>query len=209
MTDQIQQGSEDWFAQRLGKITASRISDLMATIKTGESASKKKYRNELIRERLTGKRIDHYVNSHMDRGTDLEPLARASFEIKTNCFVTQVGFITHPIITMAGASPDGLINDDGLIEIKVPMPETHLDYILDNNNYFKARYYNQVQFQLACLPERKWCDLVSYDPDMPDDLQLHIVRVDRDDDYIQKIETEIIKFDSEITEVILKLKKGK
>lgn len=207
--DNIEQGSSEWFEARLGKITASRVSDVLATGRNGsESLTRKKYRNELIRERLTGKRLEGYTNAAMERGTLLEPIARAAYEVKYNVFVEQVHFVNHPVINNAGASPDGLIDIDGLIEIKCPNPETHIDYILSDGQSLKARYFDQVQWQLACT-NRFYCSLVSFDPDMIDELQLCVVNIDRDNEYIAKMEAEVIKFDNEITETILKLKEGK
>lgn len=207
--DNIEQGSADWFAARLGKITASRVADVLATGRAGaESLTRKKYRNELIRERLTGKRLEGYTNAAMERGTLLEPIARAAYEIKHNVFVEQVSFVNHPVIQNAGASPDGLIDIDGLLEIKCPNPETHIDYLLSEGQTLRARYFDQVQFQLA-VTNRFYCHLISFDPDMIDELQLCLVEIQRDNEYIANMEAEIIKFDNEITETILKLKEGK
>lgn len=204
--DQVEQGSQEWLQLRLGKITASRISDVLAKGKgNSESITRTKYRNELIRERLTNKKLDGYSNPSMERGTLLEPLARAFYEVKHNLMVKQVAFVPHPVINNAGASPDGLINDDGLLEIKCPDPANHIAYILDGGNSLSTKYNNQVQFQLCCTG-RSWCDLASYDPDIDEDLQMFIVRIHRDDEYIKMIESEVVKFDNEITETILKLK---
>jgi putative phage-type endonuclease len=207
----IEQGSQEWLEIRLGKITASKISDVLAKGKgNAESLTRNKYKNQLIRERLTKKVIPSYSNDAMERGTLLEPIARASYEIKFDKFVEQVPFINHPLIENAGASPDGLIDKDGLIEIKCPNPETHLDYILTEGESLKTRYYNQIQWQLACCgDDRKWVDLVSFDPDMIDELQLCVIRVPRDEEYIKTMEAEVIKFDDEVTKTILNLKETK
>lgn len=204
----IEQGSNEWFELRIGKITASRLSDVLASGRGGsESLTRIKYRNELIRERLTGKRLEGYSNPSMERGTLLEPLARASYEVKNNVMVEQVAFVQHFNNLPAGASPDGLVGDNGLIEIKCPDPANHIANILDNGQSMKAKYNNQIQWQLACCgPQRQWCDLISFDPDMNNDLQLFVVRVKRDNDYIKFMEEEVMKFDNEITETILKLK---
>lgn len=206
----IEQGSPEWFELRQGKITASKISDVMAKGKgSADSLTRIKYRNELIRERLTGKSLPGYSNPSMERGTLLEPLARASYEVKFNTFVEQVPFVNHPIIANAGASPDGLVGENGLLEIKCPDPHNHLSNILDKGESMTAKYYNQIQFQLACLPEREWCDLASFDPDMIDNLQLFIVRVPRDKEWIKEIEDAVIKFDEEVTQYIINLKERK
>lgn len=202
----IQQGSDEWFEMRLGKVTASRISDLLSKIKSGESSGRKKLRNELIRERLTHKRIEGYTNAAMERGNVLEPLARASYEISRSLFVDQVPFVNHPVISMAGCSPDGLIGSDGLIEIKCPNPENHLEHILNDGVDLINRYFAQCQWQLACMPERKWCDLVSFDPDISEPLQLFITRIFRDDEWIANAEAEVIKFNDEVDTIVKQLK---
>ena len=206
--DKIEQGSQEWLELRLGKITASRLSDVLASGRgNSESLTRIKYRNELIRERLTGKRLEGYTNPSMERGTLLEPLARASYEVKNNVMVEQIAFVQHPIILTAGASPDGLVGEDGLIEIKCPDPSNHIANILDNGQSMRTKYNNQIQWQLACCGyNRQWCDLISFDLDMNNDLQLFVVRVERDNDYIKVMEQEVMKFDNEVTETILKLK---
>jgi len=204
--DQIEQGSQEWLELRIGKITASRLSDVLAQGKgSSESLTRKRYKNELIRERLTHQKLDGYSNTSMERGTLLEPLARASYEVQHNLMVEQVSFVPHPVISNAGASPDGLIGDDGLIEIKCPKPENHLEAILTNGKSLISTYYNQIQWQMACTG-RKWCDLVSYDPDMIDHLQLFVTKVLRDDPYIKTMEAEVITFDQEIIQAVINLK---
>jgi putative phage-type endonuclease len=202
----IEQGSQEWFEMRLGKVTASRIADLLSKIKTGESAGRKKLKNELIRERLTGKRTEGYTNAAMERGIALEPLARASYEIQRSLFVDQVSFVNHPVISMAGCSPDGLIGSDGLIEIKCPNPENHLDHILNDGVDLINRYFGQCQWQLACMPDRKWCDLVSFDPDISEPLQLFITRIFRDDEWIANAEKEVVIFNDEVDTIVKQLK---
>ncbi len=204
--DNIEQGSQEWFEMRLGKITASRISDLMSKIKVGESAGRKKLKNELIRERLTGKRIEGYTNAAMERGNALEPLARASYEIRYNLFVDQVSFVNHPVISMAGCSPDGLVGEEGLLEIKCPNPENHLEHFLNDGVDLINRYYNQCQWQMACCTNRKWCDLVSFDPDISEPLQLFITRIFRDEEWIANAEKEVVIFNDEIDTIVKQLK---
>lgn len=198
----IEQGSEAWHQLRLGKITASRIADVMAQVKTGEAASKADYRIELVCERLTGKPTESYTNAHMERGTELEPFARAWYEVERNEFVKQVPFIDHPTIKNAGASPDGIIGE-GLIEIKCPMAKTHIKYLLDDK--VPTKYMPQMAWQMACT-HSKWVDFISFCPELPKDMQLFIKRYERDDAYIAELEAKVIEFDQEVEQVIARLK---
>jgi hypothetical protein len=201
----IQQGSEEWFLQKLGKISGSKISLLLSEGRSGkESLTRKKYKNELIRERITGKRIESYKTALMKRGIELEPLARVLYEVRNNVMVDQVSFIDHWIIPMAGCSPDGLIGADGLLEIKCPSPENHLGHILEDGVDLIATYYDQVQWQL-CVCKREWCDLVSFDPEMPDHLRLFTKRIYRDSDWIEKAEAAVIAVNAEIESTIKQL----
>jgi putative phage-type endonuclease len=203
----IEQGSPEWMALRIGKIGGSRVADLLTEGRGGaESLTRKKYKNELIRERLTGKKLDTYKTPAMQRGIDLEPMARAWYEVKYNTFVDQVAIVLHPSIEGAQCSPDGLVEvTNSLIEIKIPNPENHLDNILTGGKQLE-QYYDQVQWQLACMPEKEFCDLVSYDPDMPDHLQGFVKRIYRDDEYIQTMQTAVIAFLSEIETIVNNLK---
>ena len=198
------QGSQEWFDARLGKVTASRLADVLSVVKSGESASRKNYRVELICERLSGLKTESYTNIHMERGNELEPLARASYEAEKNVFVVETGFVNHPTIAMSGASPDGLVWDDGLIEIKCPTVANHLDTYLSKK--IPSKYYPQVQWQIACT-NRKWCDFVSYCPAIGNNLSLFITRVNRDDKFIANAEKEVIKFLNEV-EVLYQQLKG-
>lgn len=205
MTDEIQQGSDAWHQMRLGKITASRIASIMTKVKVGESAYRKRAKYEIIRERLTGRRIESYKTALMQRGIDLEPLARAKYEHIKNVMVDQVPFVEHPTIPMAGASPDGLIGDFALLEIKCPSPENHLAHLIDDGAELVATYNPQCQWQMACMPDRKFVDLVSFDPDQKEHLQLFIKRLYRDDAWIAEAEREVIALNDEIENIILKL----
>ena len=187
----MEQRSPEWFAARAGKVTASRVADIVAKTKTGYSASRVNYMAQLICERLTGQAQEGFQNAAMQWGTDTEPLARSAYEMERDVFVTEVGMVNHPTIEMAGASPDGLIGDDGLIEIKCPNTATHIENLLSNTA--PANYVIQMQWQMACTG-RKWCDFVSFDPRMPEDLKIMVVRVQRDDEQIAKLEDEVIKF---------------
>ena len=201
---QIAQGSPEWFQMRLGKVTASRVADILAKTKTGPSASRQNYLIELALQRTTGIIQESYSNAAMEWGTQTEPQARVAYEVNTNNFVDQVAFIDHPSIKWFGCSPDGLVSDRGLLEIKCPNSATHWEY-------FKAKeppkkYFIQMQAQIA-VTGRDWCDFVSFDPRMPDRSQLLIVRVDKDEAFIAEMEAEIVKFLSEV-EVEVNLMKG-
>jgi putative phage-type endonuclease len=201
----IEQGTEAWFQMRLGKITASRITDVIAQVKSGEAAGRENYRIELVCERLTGKPTEGFTNAHMERGTELEPFARAWYEVETGEFVKQVPFVDHPNIKNAGASPDGIIGE-GLIEIKCPMAKTHIKYLLEDR--VPAKYMPQMAWQMACT-HSKWVDFVSYCPELPADMQMFIKRYERDDAYIAELEAKVIEFDTEVEQVIARLRGAK
>jgi putative phage-type endonuclease len=205
MTEEIIQGSDAWHQIRLGKITASRIANIMTKVKTGESAYRKRAKFEIIRERLTGRRIESYKTALMQRGIDLEPLARAKYEHVKNVMIDQIAFVNHPTVPMAGASPDGLIGDHALLEIKCPSPENHLGHLIDDGADLVATYNAQCQWQLACMPDRKYVDLVSFDPDQKEHLQLFIKRLYKDEVWIAEAEKEVIALNDEIENIILKL----
>jgi putative phage-type endonuclease len=199
----IIQGSDEWFAQRIGQVTASRLNDVMATLKSGgEAATRKNYRAQIIAERLTGAKADSFTNAAMQWGTDNEPIARANYEVLYGVDVDQVGFVRHPLIAKTGASPDGLIGDDGLIEIKCPNTATHIEYLLAGIPPFD--YRNQMLWQMECTG-RKWCEFVSYDPRMPDDMQLFVVRYMLDEDKMKELRSGVLKFLDEVDEVMEKL----
>lgn len=200
----MQQGTEEWRAARLGKLTASRIADAIAKTKSGWGASRANIKALLIAERLTGIPQETYVSAAMQHGTDTEPQARIAYEFLTDQAVTQVGFVGHPSIPGAGASPDGLVGDDGLIEIKCPGTATHIDNLLGSK--ISERYMTQMQFQLACTG-RKWCDFVSFDARLPTKMQLKIQRVYRDDTRIALLESQARDFLAEIEETIAALDK--
>ena len=195
----IEQRTEEWFKARLGKVTASAISNVIAKTKTGVSASRETYSTQLTLERLTGKQTEFYSNAAMEWGTATEPQARQAYEIYREVFVDEVGFITHPRIEMAGASPDGLVGEDGLVEIKCPESKTQMDTLL--NQSVPTKYMPQMQWQMACTG-RKWCDFVSFDPRMPENLQIFVQRVERNDLYIKMLEEEVTTFLAEIDQKI-------
>lgn len=187
----MEQRSTEWFTARLGKVTASRVADVIAKTKTGYSTSRENYMAQLVCERMTGTQGESFSSVAMQWGTDQEPLARAAYEAAKDVLVDEVGFIVHPTIINAGASPDGLVGDDGLIEIKCPNTATHIDTLLSKK--VPSKYIAQMQWQMACTG-RKWCDFVSFDPRMPDGLQLFIQREDFHEEYVKMLETEITWF---------------
>ena len=191
MTEIVTQGSDVWKQLRLGKVTASRVADVIAKTKSGYSASRTNYMAQLIAERLTGVVAESYTNAAMQHGTETEPEARAAYEFYQSAAVEQVAFVAHPKIDQAGCSPDGLIGPDGLVEIKCPNTATHLDTLL--GQAVPAKYEAQMQFQMACTG-RSWCDFVSYDPRMPENMRLFVRRLARDDKRIKEIEEEIASF---------------
>ena len=206
MIEMMDQGSEEWFTIRIGKVTASRVADVIAKTKTGYSASRDNYMAQLVCERLTGQKGESFTNAAMQHGTETEPLARAAYEALKDVLVDEVGFVPHPTIEMAGASPDGLVGDDGLIEIKCPNTATHIETLLSQS--VPGKYNTQMQFQMACTG-RKWCDFVSFDNRLPEELQLFVMRVPRDEVFIRLIESEIVQFLAELDDKINKLMKVK
>jgi putative phage-type endonuclease len=199
----MEQRTEEWFSARLGKVTASRVSDVVAKTKSGYSTSRANYMAELVCERLTGKQGEFFQNAAMAWGTEQEPFARGAYEERNGIFVEEVGFVSHPTILMAGASPDGLVGDDGLVEIKCPNTATHIDTLLDKEA--PSKYVNQMQWQMACTG-RAWCDFVSYDPRMPENMQFFATRVMRDNNLIIELEREVEKFLFDLDQKIIKLK---
>jgi putative phage-type endonuclease len=199
----IEQRSDAWFQSRMGKVTASRVADVVAKTKSGYSASRANYMAQLVVERMTNKQAESYSNAAMEWGTEQEPLARAAYEAEVDVLVEEVGMIDHPTVEMSGASPDGLVGDDGLVEIKCPTTATHIDTLMGEQA--PKKYYDQMQWQMACTG-RKWCDFVSFDPRMPEGLQLFVKRVERDDEYIAMLESEVATFLQEVSDKVNKLK---
>lgn len=198
----VEQGTPEWFAQRIGKLTASRMADVLATTKSGPSASRKNYLAQLVAERLTGQPAESFSSAAMAWGTEHEPLARAEFEILTDYSVEQVAFVDHPTIEWCGASPDGLILDSGLLEIKCPNTATHIEYLLAGKP--PAKYVPQMLLQLACTG-RQWCEFVSYDPRMPEEHRLFMVTFQPKQEEIEAVEKAAREFLAEVQEVIEKL----
>jgi putative phage-type endonuclease len=201
-TRQLEQGSPEWKLARLGHVSASGISDVMSKIKTGESATRRKYKIKLVAERLTNKPQESFTNAAMEWGVETEPQARMAYEVSRGTFVEKTGFWIHPRIPFVGASPDGLVGDEGLIEIKCPNTTTHLEYIW--NNEVPSEYMKQMQMQMW-ITGRQWCDFVSFDPRLPEKNQLFVIRCDRDDPLISQIENEVLGFLKEIELIMEKL----
>jgi putative phage-type endonuclease len=200
----MEQGSPEWLAARAGKVTASRINDVMAAKTT---AAYRDYRAQIVAEILTGQPQESgFTNAAMQWGTDKEPLARAEYEMFCAWDVEEVGLVLHPTIERGAASPDGLVSTDGLVEIKCPKTSTHLQTLVDKKQ--PRQYENQMLWQMACTG-RQWCDFVSYDPRLPEDLQLFVHRFDRDQERIDAIEEAVRQFLTEVNEIIDKIKEKK
>lgn len=197
------QGTEAWKFARLGRVTASRVADVIAKTKTsGYSTSRANYAAELICERLTQTPAEGYVNDAMRWGTEKEPEARALYEFRTDAEIVQVGLVRHPSIDMAAASPDGLVGDVGLIEIKAPLTATHIDTLISGS--IPGRHETQMLWQMACTG-RSWCDYVSYDPRLPSDMRMFVKRLHRDDARVAELETEVRTFLAELDAKIAQL----
>ena len=193
----IEQGTQEWHQLRRGKVTAFKVADVLAKGRgNAESLTRAKYMSQLVTERLTSNAIESFTNEAMQRGTEMEPVARAAYSAASNNHVEQIAFVDHPTIAMAGASPDGLVWDDGLIEIKSPNSSTHIEYIL--KGVVPEKYKPQMAFQMACTG-RQWCDFISYDDRLIDTSKhLFIVRYERDQAYIDEIEEAVKKFLAEV-----------
>ena len=187
----MQQQTEEWYQARIGRVTASRVADLMAKTKSGPSASRENYMAQLICERLTGARTEGFTSAAMMHGVDTEPQARMAYELMTGEAVVETGFTPHPTIAGFGASPDGLVGSDGLIEIKCPNSATHIETLLDGK--VPSKYMIQMQVQMMCCG-REWCDFVSFDPRMPGDMNFWMQRVFADPVMQENIKAEVIKF---------------
>lgn len=192
----MEQRSPEWFAARCGKVTASRLYDVMARTKSGYAASRQNYMAELICQRLTGKPEEGFTNAAMMRGTELEPVAREMYALNEfDAVISEVGLIDHPTIAGFAASPDGIVNDDGLIEIKCPNTWTHLQTL--KTGVPKRQYLLQMHAQMMCTG-RKWCDFVSFDDRLPPELAYFKTRINFDEVLAEEIEQEVVKFLTEL-----------
>ena len=202
----MDQRTDEWFESRLGKATASRIADIIAKTKTGPSASRENYAVQLVLERITQTKGESYSNAAMQWGTETEPLARQAYELKRGLFVDEVGFIDHPTIANSGASPDGLVGTDGLVEIKCPNSATHMETLVTRK--IPQKYIPQMTWQMACTG-RNWCDFVSFDPRFPEHLQIFIERIEYDPTYVRMLELEVTQFLDEVEKKVEILRKMK
>lgn len=198
----MEQRTDSWFAARAGKVTASAIYKVMARTKTGWGADRANYMAQLVSERLTGRPADSFSNSAMQWGIDTEPQARAMYELETGQGVVECGFFDHPEIAMSGASPDGLIGKNGLIEIKCPNTATHIATL--RGAEIEGKYIKQMQWQMACTGT-DWCDFVSFDPRLPDEMQMHVRRIERDDEMLREIGEHVTEFLAEVDATIADL----
>lgn len=198
----MKQRSEQWYTARAGKITASRISDIMARTKSGYSASRNNYIAELVAERMTGQCYGSFVSKAMEWGMEKEDEAKAAYEFVHDVHIEEAPFVLHPDLSFTGASPDGYLHDDGLIEIKCPNTSTHINTLLTKR--VDNKYVLQMQWQLACTG-RKYCQFLSYDPRMPDHLIMWDTTVERDDELIAEITKEVVAANQEIENIIKKL----
>lgn len=202
----MEQRSAEWFAARLGKVTASKIADVIAKTKTGESAYRKKYKMQLVTERLTGKKEDVFINQAMQNGIDREEAARDIYIKLTGNQVTETGLVDHPNIAMSGASPDGIITTTkgiAILEIKCPTDATHTYNLL--SKAIPSQYIPQVQWQIACC-DAEYADFMSYNPNFEPSLQVMLTRVERDNDYIAMLETQVTAFLTEVDDIINQVK---
>lgn len=196
----LEQRTDAWYQTRIGKVTASRISKLNAKPTKGKALNALEL--ELLTERITGQAVDNFTSPAMQWGIDTEPLARQAYELQYFCTVIETGLIDHPTIAMCGASPDGLVGDDGLIEIKCPNTTTHISTLVSDE--VPCEYIPQMQWQMACTG-RKWCDFVSFDPRLTDK-PLFIKRVYRDDKQIAELEQLVMNWNDKCEKLISEIR---
>lgn len=195
------QRSQEWFKQRLGKVTASRIGDIVAVLRNGNyAASRKNYAAQLVTERLNPNQIpEPYTNEAMQWGVDQEDAARAAYEARTGVKVTEAGFVDHHSIPLAGASPDGFLPENGCLEIKCPTTATHIETLLSGQIPEKHKF--QMLWQMACT-KADYCEFVSFDPRLPEEMSLFIMRLFKDEEEIARIEREVISFLDEVDQTV-------
>ncbi len=191
------QGSVEWLLSRVGKVTASRFKDVLGT-----AAKREAYLWEVVIERLTGNPTEHYANSAMAWGTENEPTARMRYESVTGAIVEEVGLVLHPALESVGGSPDGLVDADGCVEIKCPYNSAnHLKTVLDG---MPQEHFAQVQ-GVMWVTGREWCDFISFDPRLPQPLDMHIQRMERDGEFIGKLETAVAAFLADVETTLARL----
>jgi len=200
----IEQGTPEWHAMRCGKVTASRVADVMRSGRGGApSASRARYMGELVAERLTGVPYESFKSAEMQRGNEVEAEAVSAYAFICGAQCDRIAFVDHPTIEMAGASPDALIGDNGLAEFKCPASHTHIETLLSDK--IDGDYVRQMQWQMACTG-RQWCDFVSYDPRLPTDMALYVRRLQRDDAAIAAMEMAVSQFLFETSLMVADLK---
>lgn len=197
----MEQRTDAWYEARIGKFTASSVADLMATTKSGPSASRRNLIMKILCERLTGRREEEYTNQAMQWGIETEARAREAYSAITGDLIDEVGFIVHPSLDFFGASPDGLICNR-LVEIKCPNTSTHIKYLIDRR--IPGEYQLQMLAQMSCTGAES-ADFVSFDPRLPERLQLCVIPFVRDDNRIAEIEASVIAADAEANVLIAKL----
>jgi putative phage-type endonuclease len=202
MSVELVQGTQEWRQARVGNATASRVADIVRRTKSGVSASRANYMSELIVERLTGVPTPQFISAAMQWGTEQESDARAAYEFRTDREIVQVGYVVHPTIPDSGASPDGLVGSDGLVEFKCPLSATHIETMLGQK--IDNDYLTQMQWQMACTG-RAWCDFVSFDPRMPESMRFYRHRIERDEKMIFQLEKDVAQFLDEMASKIAQL----
>lgn len=198
----MEQRTDEWYAARCGSLGASQLNEALATTKSGWGASRENLKNRIIAERLTGQPSETFQNAAMIWGVETEDAARKAYEAATGVFVDEMGIAYHPVLKHTHASPDGLVGEDGLIEIKCPNTTTHIETLKAKKA--PSKYINQMMWQMRCT-DRQWCDFVSFDPRLPSHLQLFVVRVDRDDAAIAELEAKVAEFLTEVDKEIERL----
>lgn len=202
MSEPAEQRTDEWLSERAGKVTASKIADVMAKTRSGYGAGRTNYMAQLVAERLTGEPAQGFMNAAMQHGIDTEPQARAMYELESGLSVIETGFVPHPTIANSGASPDGLVGEDGLVEIKCPNTATHINTLRGGS--IDRKYLLQMHWQMICC-ERQWCDFVSFDPRLPIEMQLHVERVERDAELASEITAEVTAFLAELDDTVADL----
>ena len=198
----ILSNSAEWRKERLGHVTASRVADVVAKTKTGYSASRATYMGQLLAERLTGVPMDGYSSAAMQWGLATEAQALSAYAFLADQEVSSGSFIRHPALPWSGATPDGLVGDKGLVEIKCPNTNTHLDTLLSGT--IPGKYQTQMLWQMACT-SCDWVDFFSFDPRLPEDLRVFTHRLHRDEERIRELEGEVAAFLCELDDLIGRL----
>jgi putative phage-type endonuclease len=198
----FEQGGELWKRARIGRVTASNIADVMAKGKSGEAIGRYKYKVKIVAERITGVAQESFSNAAMEWGVEQEPFAAMAYDVSRETMSERTGLWVHPDINWLGASPDRLVGEDGLLEIKCPNTTTHLTNIFENR--VPSEYIKQIQCQLW-VTGRQWCDFVSFDPRVGKRNELFVCRVQRDDSLIETMRTEVLQFLSEVDSLVNQL----